>query len=66
MTVKLTDNVTDIKAGQYGMSSKIHSGSEQYFVNEDASYMKGRTVQLTPRKKLRSRAPSIKWRAMSR
>lgn len=51
MTVKLIDNVTDIKGGQYGVSSKIHSGSDAFFVNEDASYMKGKTVQFDAEEK---------------
>lgn len=39
------DSVSDIKQGQYGVSSKIKSGNETYFVNEDASKYTGKTIE---------------------
>jgi hypothetical protein len=46
MTEKFIDNVSGVGPGKFGgMSSKIHSGREYWFINEDATYMKGKTVQ---------------------
>lgn len=40
------DSVTDVKTGQYGVSSKIVSGSDHYFVNEDATKYVGKTLEV--------------------
>lgn len=40
------DRVTDIKQGQYGLSSKIHAGNDAYYVNSDATEYAGKTVDV--------------------
>jgi hypothetical protein len=37
--------VSDVKVGQYGPSCKIHTTSGDYFVNEDATPLLGKTVE---------------------
>ncbi len=44
MQIKI-DKVSDVKVGQYGPSCKIQSGSDFYFVNEDATPLVGKTVE---------------------
>ena len=39
------DRVTDVKQGQYGPQSTIHSGNERYYVNSDASEYAGKMVE---------------------
>jgi hypothetical protein len=39
------DKVSDVKVGQYGPSSKVQSGSDFYFVKEDATPLIGKTVE---------------------
>ena len=38
------DRVSDVKQGQYGPQSTIHSGNERYYVNSDASEYAGKLV----------------------
>lgn len=38
------DSVSDIKTGQYGVSSKIKAGNESYYANEDATPYIGHSV----------------------
>lgn len=40
------DQVTDVKTGPYGVSSKIIAGSDHYFVNDDATKYVGKTLEL--------------------
>src|SRR5689334_17648758 len=40
------DRVSDIKQGQYGLSSKIHAGNDAYYVNSDATEYTGKTVDV--------------------
>lgn len=40
------DQVTDVKTGQYGVSSKIVAGNEHYFVNDDATQHIGKTLEI--------------------
>ena len=47
MEIKITQ-VTDVKSdNRGGVSSKIHAGNEQYYVNEDATVLVGKTVDIT-------------------
>lgn len=50
MQVKI-DQVSDVKVGQYGPSSKIKCGNNSYFVNEDATPLVGKTVEITTEEK---------------
>jgi hypothetical protein len=52
------DQVTDIKQGQYGISSKLVCGVDHYFVNSDASEYVGKTVELEVSEK-RSKAGKL-------
>jgi hypothetical protein len=40
------DQVADIKTGQYGVSSKVVSGKDHYFVNEDATQYIGKDLEM--------------------
>lgn len=47
MQITITQ-VTDVKPdSRGGMSSKIHAGNDQYFVNQDATNLNGKTVEIS-------------------
>ncbi len=50
MQVKV-ESVSDVKVGQYGPSSKIKCGNASYFVNEDATPLVGKTLEITTEQK---------------
>lgn len=41
------DKVSDVKSGEYGKSCKIYHGNDTYYVNEDATPLIGKKVELT-------------------
>lgn len=46
MIIQITD-VTDLKHTQRGVSSKIHAGNETYYVDQDASNLIGKKVDIS-------------------